>query len=76
MPDVIDQLRRYGDAVQEAVPPARLPQPTGVRRHRALRVAAVVVAVLAIGGAAVALTRDGDEGRRVDVTDTPATRSG
>src|SRR5262245_26641939 len=74
MPDVIEQLRVYGDSVERHAlgeaggpvaerPIARRPQ----RLHRRAVVAIAAVAALVVGGIVVAITRDDAGSRAVRV---------
>jgi len=76
MPDVIDQLRSYGDAVEAAVPPAEVREP---RNRRPLLLAAAALVLVACVGAGVWALRadDGieDDGPVVDTTEVPVVES-
>ena len=57
MPDVIEQLRSYGEAVGAAVPPATVREP---RNRRPLLLAAAAVVLVACVGAGVWALRADD----------------
>ena len=77
MPDVIDQLRRYGEAVEAAVPVAEVRGPRD--RRPFLLVAAALLLVACVGAGVWALRADDpadDNGPVVDTTEGPTVESG
>src|SRR5688500_1264515 len=77
MPDVIEQLRSYGDAVEAAVPPATVREPRD--RRPFLLAAAALVLVACVGAGVWALRADDgaeDDGPVVDTTEVPPVEAG
>lgn len=77
MPDVTEQLRSYGDAVEAAVPSAEARKPRD--RRPFLLAAAALVLVACVGAGVWALRADDgaeDDGPVVDTTDVPPVEAG
>lgn len=77
MPDVIEQLRSYGEAVEATVPPADVREPRN-RRPLLLAAAALVLVACTAAGVWALRSNDGadDDGPVVDTTEVPPVEAG